>query len=331
MVFADSMTKAGRLNALVLLFCHADESGLSTAEIARRLGAAPRTVRKYLGELSSSGQLPIYSDGRRWKLVAGAQIEVPPVRFLLEEATAVYLAARLLVRHSDEPNPAVRGAVSKLAAVVPEDLRHAMGALQEQITTGEDAVFGATFRTVAYGWALRREVSLTYRSLTSTRPSVYRFRPYLMEPSAFGSALYAIGRADPPGAVRVFKLERAVAATLTDTPFTPPPARELLDSVGRAWIVWQGDGEPEEVRLRFTAAMARRVRETRWHPSQRLVELIDGGVELHVAVTSTVEILPWVLGWGAACEVLAPEQLRAAVARELAAAAARYEPEPALA
>ena len=75
----------------------------STRELAGRLGIAVRTVRNYLTELSASGRMPIIQEKKRWCLAPDAKIETPPVRFMLEEAAAVYLAARLLSRHSDEP------------------------------------------------------------------------------------------------------------------------------------------------------------------------------------------------------------------------------------
>ena len=87
----------------------------------QRAGASPaptksaaRTVRNALTELSVSGRLPIIQERKRWRLAPDARIETPPVRFMLEEAAAVYLAARLLCRHSDDPNPAVRRAAGLL-------------------------------------------------------------------------------------------------------------------------------------------------------------------------------------------------------------------------
>jgi proteasome accessory factor B len=79
------------------------------------------------------------------------------------------------------------------------------------------------------------------------------------------------------------------------------------------------------VRLRFDASVAHRVREAVWHRSQRLTDLPDGGLELSVTVAGIVEIRPWILSWGDGVEVLAPAELREAVARSVRGAAARYE------
>ncbi len=325
MVFADALTKASRLLELQRLFWASPRRRWTTEELAGRLGVAPRTVRRYIAELSESGRLPVSHDGHRWRLVEAARMEVPPVRLQLEEAAALYLAGRLLERSADEPNPAVHGALAALAEVVPEELGPAFRHLARR-DAARPSPFSRAFSVLARGWILGREVELEYAPRTSPSTRRYRFRPYLLEPSAVGSAVYAIGEAHPPGALRVLKIERVRRAALTADQFEAPPLRDLLARLDRAWGVWIADEEPETVVLRFVPEAAPRVRETRWHPSQRLEELPDGSARLELTVTSWRELLPWVLGWGSLCEVLAPEALRAEVASELARGAARYRP-----
>ncbi len=324
MVFSDSRTKAGRLIALQRIFWRSPGRPRSTREIARELGIAERTVRTYLAELSAAGDLPIYYHHRRWRLVEDAHMQIPPVRFLLEEAAAVYLAARLLVQQADEPNPAVGGAISKLAAVIPGELRPAFDHLAARAISCGESPFADHFRTLAYAWALSRVVRLVYHPRSRRDPFECTFRPYLLEPSAVGSALYVIGRMDPPGELRVLKAERIVSIKLTEARFTAPPAEELLERIARSWGVWFSDQEPVDVQLHFSSSVARRVRETRWHPSQRMATTADGGVDITFTVTSTVELVPWILGWGAACEVLGPDDLRRSIAAECRRAAALY-------
>jgi predicted DNA-binding transcriptional regulator YafY len=51
------------------------------------------------------------------------------------------------------------------------------------------------------------------------------------------------------------------------------------------------------------------VRETRWHPSQKL-DLTRDGCEWTAIIGDTLEIEPWIRGWGGDCEVLEPLALR---------------------
>ncbi len=345
-MFADSLTKAGRLVELQLAFWRRPARVLTSAALASQLGIAQRTVRKYVTELSGSGLLPVVRDGRGWRLVDGARLQVLPVRFLLEEATAIYLAARLLLQHSDDPqaapaepgsarpgakggapHPAVRGAVTKLAAVMPAEVRRPFEHLVDRVVQRGNARAAAIFTALAHGWALSRVVRLRYHPRRG-EPFWCELRPYLLEPAVLGPGLYAVGRADPPGELRVLKLDRVQEAELTLATFVPPPSADLLERLDRVWGVWLSDEDPVEVRLRFDAVVARRVGETRWHPSQRLEAQADGGVVMSVRVAATVEILPWVLGWGGHCEALEPAELRARVADEVRAAVALYRPAP---
>jgi hypothetical protein len=67
------------------------------------------------------------------------------------------------------------------------------------------------------------------------------------------------------------------------------------------------------------------------HRNLRVDATTDDGALL-VTVTSgqdkhgiPIDLLPWLLGWGAGVEVLGPQQLRAAVEKELRAAASAYD------
>ena len=76
--------------------------------------------------------------------------------------------------------------------------------------------------------------------------------------------------------------------------------------------------------LRFDAAIAPRIREARWHPSERVSVEPDGALLWHGRVSGTIEIRLWILSWGSQVEVLAPPELRADVAATYRTAAARY-------
>ena len=65
MVFADALTKAGRLVEMQRMFATRPNRGFRTAKIAERLGIAPRTVRKYITEMSASGRLPVILEKKK--------------------------------------------------------------------------------------------------------------------------------------------------------------------------------------------------------------------------------------------------------------------------
>ena len=117
--------------------------------------------------------------------------------------------------------------------------------------------------------------------------------------------------------MRTLKIERIRAAEITheryDIPADFDPGKLLRD----AWGIWYTDSEPVEVVLRFHPHVALRVKETRWHPSQRIEEQPDGYLLWRAQVAEPQEMLPWVRGWGAECEVVEPAELREALEREV--------------
>jgi len=128
--------------------------------------------------------------------------------------------------------------------------------------------------------------------------------------------------------VHIFKLERILEAELLEETFEAPAAFDGARLLASAWGVMYGE-ETTEVVLRFSAGVARRVKESRWHASQTVEDGPDGSCLLRVRVAHPMEMKPWIRGWGGECEVLAPEGLRREIAAEMRRAAEVYGDEPA--
>ena len=114
---------------------------------------------------------------------------------------------------------------------------------------------------------------------------------------------------------------------LTGETFTVPGDFNGPDLLRHAWRVMYGDGELSHVKLRFSQFVARRVRETRWHPSEALTETADG-LLWEADIGDITEIRPWVRGWGADCEALEPPSLRDELVREARRLTRLYDLEP---
>jgi predicted DNA-binding transcriptional regulator YafY len=80
--------------------------------------------------------------------------------------------------------------------------------------------------------------------------------------------------------------------------------KRLRDSFG----VLTGAGEFDVV-ICFDELAAEYIREKRWHPSQQLTELEDGGIQLRLKLSSLAEIHRWILSWGGRATALAPVEL----------------------
>ena len=78
------------------------------------------------------------------------------------------------------------------------------------------------------------------------------------------------------------------------------------------------------MKLRFSPSSAWRAKESRWHPTQTIEALPDGGCLMTLTVASLMEVGRWVRGWGDAIEVLEPEELRDELRREAVRLARAY-------
>jgi proteasome accessory factor B len=310
---------------LVARILHAHPEGIAAERIAEQIGVSKRTVYRDLQAMESDAQLPIWQEGGRWGLEGEAFL--PPLALTLHEAMAMFLAARVMVKASDEQDTELIGSFVKLASVLPPVLaQHIQASADVFARIPRNERFTRVFRTLTEAWAGRRVVEIDYDA------GVYdpergerraRVRPYLIEPSALTHALYLMGWDEGRKGRRTFKVERIREAALTPETFEPEPGFDLVGELSRAWDVI-ADQPLEEVVVRFAPAVARRVAETRWHPSQELEEQADGSLIWRGRVAGSREIRIWILGWGADAEVLEPPALRQEIADEVARAAAVY-------
>ncbi len=318
------MDRPARLTYLQRLL-YRNPQGYRSSELAALCGASQRTVDRDLESLQDEPfRLPLVrEEGWRWRLMAGHAFTLPPVHLSLQEAAALYLAARLLDRLSDEPNPYVGRALMALAEALPPEV----GCQVEQVAAPHlgqaDSAFARVFEVITLGWASGRKVRIRHQALHGHSAHEYVLSPYLIEPSTVGYSSYVIGHASYFDDVHTFKLERILEAELLDETFAVPDEYRSAAVLASAWGVMYGE-ESTEVVLRFSPEAVRRVRESRWHASQTLEPCADGGCILRVRVPHPKEMKPWIRGWGPDCEVLAPEGLRREVAEEMRRAAEVY-------
>jgi predicted DNA-binding transcriptional regulator YafY len=320
-------TKAERLLEIeVLLLAH--PAGMRQADLAARLGVHRSTIHRYLPELTTQFQVFETDDGR---LAIDRDNYLARLRVTVHEAAAIFLAARLLHRTSDEHNPHAAEALTKLGCalqgVAPPMAAGIVKTAEAMSARGGRASdsYLPVLRALTTGWVTGRWVRVRYRRIGAEVESQSMIAPYLLEATAPGFSTYCVGLREPPGEVRTLKIERITHAEVTQEPYEIPDDFDASTRFDRAWGVWVGcDSAPVEVVLRFAAAAAERVRETRWHASESANAEPDGSVTWRACVDEPTEMLPWIRSWGADVEVIAPEALRRQVAEGHRLAAEHY-------
>jgi len=165
------------------------------------------------------------------------------------------------------------------------------------------------------------EVEFDYRKPGSPQPERRRVRPYHLANRE--NLWYLIAFDLERNALRTYALPRITAVTVTRQRFEKPadftPEKFFANALG----VLGGDGDFQVV-IRFKPEVADLVREREWHESQEMRELPGGALELQLRLGALTEIEQWVLGWGAAAEVIEPAELRQNIKKTAEALAEKY-------
>jgi len=106
---------------------------------------------------------------------------------------------------------------------------------------------------------------------------------------------------------------------IENSSYRMPPGFSLKEAYQDIWGTWTEEeaGELETVRITVCAGPAERFRHNLFHESQQIRELPDGRLEVTYRLTGAQEMIPWLMSWGDAVEVLEPSWLREQLIRSL--------------
>lgn len=305
-------SKAERLRAIEV-YVYRSPGGRTVREISEYLGVNSRTVYRDINSLSCMN-VPICKENGKYKI--DRERYLATVHLNLNEAMALFIGARLMSKHSDEHNPHVVSALEKLAAACPDVTIQGHIGKAAEVVRGRrpNPQYVRILEAVTRAWADRKSLKISYRALDN-EVTERVIDPYFLDASPVGYACYVMAYDHLRKNLRTFKLERIEKAEILEQHYTIPEDFDPYARLETSWgIMW---GDEQEVRLRFSPQVARRVKESQWHPTQIIEDCEDGSCILTVRVGSTLEMFPWIRGWGAEVEVLAPPELRERMREEV--------------
>jgi predicted DNA-binding transcriptional regulator YafY len=162
------------------------------------------------------------------------------------------------------------------------------------------------FDALAKATAKHQQLALTYRKPASKQAEVRVVDPYHLANVNGEWFLFAYDHLRKD--IRTFVPARIKKIEHSGQIFQMPAKFSLEKMLHNSFGIHSGQGD-FNVAIRFSAAAADYIREKRWHPSQRIRELKDGGLELRMRLSSLGEVERWILGWGGNAKVLQPPQL----------------------
>jgi predicted DNA-binding transcriptional regulator YafY len=319
-----SYAPARRLNEVKALLN--SSGGVSLYEIAERFKVSVKTATRYLRALEAADE-PLYEerDGRRkiWRLMASARHET--LTLTTSQMVSLYLSRRVF--------DFLAGTGFK------EDLDDLFGRMEATLRRKDFVaarnldlkIFDVNEAPHLYADRIEHvndimTALLREDRLRVTHGSVSRWqRRFELDPYTlliYKKGLYVAGFSHHHQGIRIFSLDgfRHVEWLKGEKFEYPAEYHPSKLAEGAFGLI---PGPRTRVRIFFTEKVARFVRRRQWHPTQQ-IKRVEGGIELVMEVSGTVELVSWVLGFGDKAEVLEPQSLREEVAAETQRAAARY-------
>jgi predicted DNA-binding transcriptional regulator YafY len=300
------------------------------AALAQDFGVNARTIRRDLDALQAAG-FPIYDDTvngtKFWRVDARELLTALSRNALTVPEICALYSSRALVKGLAGAHVLtdLQGVLDKIEAALPPAMKKFFDRLPQVITAkaapgkrraarGDDHVARLADATMA-----QRIVSMRYHSMQSGRVKDYQVHPYRLVYTQHGVYLQAFVPACAD--FRTFLLDRIQRLTVEEQSFER--AAELAsDPFGKSLGVHTGP--TTKVRLQFAASVAPFIRERTWHDSQKLRDRVDGSVVMTLDVSDDYALRQWILGFGRAVRVLAPDSLVDWIVEELNATAEQY-------
>ncbi len=204
-------------------------------------------------------------------------------------------------------------AFKKMASSLPDTVSLNLADWEQTISfhmRAEPILNLEVFDALSRATASRRQLKLTYR-----KPGRREFEDRVVDPyhlANINGEWFLFAWCHLRHDIRTFVPARIQAIAQTGKTFVRPKKFSLEKRLRDSFGVISGSGTFDVV-IRFNELVADYIREKKWHESQKLIELPDGGVELRLKLSSLVEIERWILGWGGNAVVIQPPELAQAV------------------
>ena len=294
--------------------------------LAGQLEVSTKSIYRDIEFMRDRLEIPVEFDGARNGYHYTQPLSAFPTLQITEgELFALLVAEKALqqYRGTTFEKPLV-SAFNKMAASLPDTVSLNLAEWERTIsfrTSVEPILDLEIFDALAQATARRKQLELTYRKPGRKETEQRVVDPYHL--ANINGEWFLFAYCHLRKDIRTFVPARIGEVKQSGKTFVRPHKFSLEKRLRDSFGVLTGRGEFEVV-IRFEELVADYIREKRWHPSQQLIELPDGGVELRLKLSSLAEIQRWILSWGGRAKVIAPEELRGSVreaAREILASA----------
>jgi len=297
------MKRVDRLFSIILMM--ESRSLVRASDLAEHFGVTERTIYRDIASLNEAGVPVVSLPGQGYQMMDGYTL--PPLMLTVPEASALLLSARMLGgQAAPSLKEHLRAAVDKLRLVLPPTVRRASDADTDAIYFyGQDETFDpneASLQQIHAAIRDRHLLDIVYHSRHADETTRRLVEP--IELTYYNGAWYLHAYCRLRRDFREFRLSRVQQLIVTTTAFEPRPESPTET------------GGTIEVRVRFAYSVVPWVHEDPHYAYWFDAETRPDGVVMVFVVDDLQEIRNWVLGFGAAAEVISPQTLRDEIREE---------------
>lgn len=289
----------------------------NTTVLARDLEVSSKSIQRDIEFMRDRMGLPLEYDVARHGYYYTESVSAFPTLQVTEgELFALLVAEKALhqYRGTNFEKPLI-SAFKKMSASLPDTISLNLADWEQTISfrmRAEPILNLQIFDTLGKATAQRQQLSLLYRKPGQRQPETRVVDPYHL--GNINGEWYLFAYDHLRQDIRTFVPARIKSVKPTGKTFDRPQKFSLEKRLRDSFGVHSAQGE-FQIAIRFNEMVADYIREKRWHDSQKLIELKNGGVELQLKLSSLEEVGRWVLGWGGNAVVIKPPQLAEMVKR----------------
>ncbi len=324
----DQMSRQWKIIKLI----ETHSNGIGATELSAELGVPVRTLYRDLDVIQRGG-FPIFVEKKGkfalWKMLDSFR-KTLPLPLTPTELVALHTSRDLLrVFNGSIFQESIETLFSKVRAALQPNTMHFIEDLRSSVRID----FGPARSFVDLSGAInglseavisKKRIKIDYKAVSTGSQTVRKVDPYRVWVT--NGSFYLIGHCHKRKAIRTFSLDRIRNLTILEESFKIPKDLNIDAYLESAFRVMTGD--PEAIVVKIAQRAAHVARERIWHSSQKVVERPDGGVDISLNVPINYEVISWILGFGAAAEVIEPKSLRDRILAEHEKAAMNYETIP---